>query len=269
MKEILATEMQDPLILYGEVFHSRLAVGSALYSSPDKMLQSVHAAKAEMVTVSLRRENANHGGGDFFKQIQQTNAKFLPNTAGCHTAKEAVTVAQMGREIFGTDRVKLEVIGRSGLLNPDLFETLEATRILIAEGFKVYPYITEDLSVCERLLRYGCEVLMPWAAPIGTGKGMLNPFAMKNLREIFPHVALIADAGIGLPSHAARIMELGFDGILLNTAIAKSRDPVRMAAAFRDAVIAGRAGYLAGAPGESDLAAPSTPEFGAPFSPFE
>lgn len=261
-------DAKDPLNLYDEVFHARLLIGSAMYPSPDVMRRAIVASGAELVTVSLRRENAGGSGAAFINILKNAAVNFLPNTAGCHTVKEAVTTAQMGRELFGVSRVKLEVIGRSGCLNPDLFALTEAARILIEDGFRVYPYVTDDLSACEKLMNVGCRVLMPWAAPIGTGKGPINPYALKMLREEFPDTPLIADAGIGAPSHAARLAELGFDGILLNTAIAKAGDPVLMAKAFRNAFDAGRDGYHAGLMPESDLAAPSTPEFGTPFSPF-
>ena len=170
----------------------------------------------------------------------------MPNTAGCYSVKEAVTTAQMAREVFGTPWVKLEVIGEADTLQPDVFGLVEAARILSADGFEVFPYTTEDLVVAERLIEAGCKVLMPWGAPIGSGKGLNNVFGLRALRAHFPEVPLIVDAGVGLPSHAAAAMELGYDGVLLNTAVAKAGDPVAMARAFGQAIEAGRAAFLAG-----------------------
>jgi thiazole synthase len=189
----------------------------------------------------------------------------LPNTAGCRTVKEAVTTAQMAREIFATDWVKLEVIANDDTLQPEVFGLVEAAAVLAGDGFKVLPYTTEDLSVAERLLAAGCEVLMPWAAPIGSGRGLANPYALKSLRAYFPDVPLIVDAGIGAPSHAAEAMEMGYDAVLLNTAVAKAADPVRMAAAFAHAIEGGRMAYEAGLMGIRDMAQPSTPVAGTPF----
>ena len=172
--------------------------------------------------------------------------RVLPNTAGCYTVKEAVTTAQMAREIFDTAWIKLEVIGDKGTLAPDVFGTVEAARILSDDGFEVFPYTTEDLIVCDRLLEAGCKVLMPWGAPIGSGKGLNNPFGLRVLRARHPDVPLIVDAGVGLPSHAAAAMELGYDAVLLNTAVGTAGDPVAMAAAFRQAIEAGVAARGAG-----------------------
>ena len=183
----------------------------------------------------------------------------MPNTAGCHTVKEAVTTAHMARGVFGTDWIKLEVIGEQDNLQPDVFGLVEAARILAEDGFKVFPYTTEDLVVAERLMAVGCEVLMPWGAPIGSGRGLNNVFGLRALRAHFPGVPLVVDAGIGVPSHAARALELGYDAVLINTAVAKAGDPAAMARAFRLAV---EAGALAPAPdpmAERDMAAPSTP----------
>ena len=151
--------------------------------------------------------------------------RFLPNTAGCRTVKEAVTTAQMAREVFATDWVKVEVIANDDTLQPEVIGLVEAAGILSRDGFKVLPYTTEDLSIAERLLSAGCQVLMPWGAPIGSGRGLANPYALKSMRAYFPGVPLIIDAGIGAPSHAAAAMEMGYDGVLLNTAIAKAGDP--------------------------------------------
>ena len=186
----------------------------------------------------------------------------LPNTAGCHSVREAVTTAEMAREVFETDWIKLEVIGEDDTLQPDVFGLVEAARILTDSGFKVFPYTTEDLVVAERLLQAGCEVLMPWGAPIGSGRGLNNVFALRAMRAHFPDVPLVVDAGIGLPSHAAAAMELGYDAVLLNTAVAKAGDPARMAAAFAQAVAAGRTAWEADPMEPRDMARPSTPVIG-------
>ena len=164
--------------------------------------------------------------------IQQMGVRVLPNTAGCRTPKEAITTAQMARELFDTDWIKLEVIANDDTLQPDLFGLVEAAGVLAKDGFQVFPYTTEDLGAAERLLAAGCEILMPWGAPIGTGRGLANPYALRTMRNYFPGVPLVVDAGIGAPSHAAQAMEMGYDAVLLNTAVAKAGDPVRMARAF-------------------------------------
>jgi thiazole synthase len=251
---------------YGESLGSRLILGSALYPSPDSFMRSVKASGAAMVTVSLRREGAEDGAGQqFWELVRSLDVRVLPNTAGCHTASEAITTAMMARELFDTPWVKLEVIANDDTLQPDLFGLVEAAQTLTAEGFKVFPYTTEDLSAAEKLLSAGCEVLMPWASPIGSGQGLNNPAGLESLRAYFPGIPLVVDAGLGAPSHAARAMELGFDAILLNTAVAKAADPPKMAAAFAQAVEAGRAGYEAGLMPRRDMAAPSTPVAGTPF----
>lgn len=254
------------LTFYGEGFNSRLLLGSALYPSPDVLQRSVKASGARIVTVSLRREGARERAGqDFWRLIQGLGVRVLPNTAGCRTAKEAITTAMMARELFDTPWVKLEVIANDDTLQPDLFGLVEAAGVLTREGFKVFPYTTEDLSAAERLLAAGCEVLMPWGAPIGSGQGLANVSALKTLRAYFPAVPLVVDAGIGAPSHAAAAMELGFDAVLLNTAVAKAGDPAAMAAAFAKAIEAGRAGREAGLMPPRDMAVPSTPVAGTPF----
>jgi len=257
------------LTFYGERFGSRLLLGSALYPSPQVFQRSVKASGAEIVTVSLRRENARERAGqDFWRLVQELGVRVLPNTAGCRTAKEAVTTAMMGRELFDTPWVKLEVIANDDTLQPDLFGLVEAAATLAREGFKVFPYTTEDLSAADRLLSAGCEVLMPWGAPIGSGQGLANRAALKTMRAYFPGIPLVVDAGIGAPSHAAAAMELGYDAVLLNTAVAKAIDPVAMAAAFAKAIEAGRAGFEAGLMPPRDMAVPSTPVAGTPFFEF-
>jgi thiazole synthase len=255
-----------PLTLYGVEITSRLLLGSARYPSPQILGEAVRSARVGIVTVSLRREQARgNTGARFFDFIKTLGVRVMPNTAGCRTPREAIATAQMARELFATDWVKLEVIGNDDTLQPDLFGLVEAAAALSQDGFKVFPYTTEDLVAAERLIAGGCDVLMPWGAPIGTGRGLGNPYALKSLRQYFPGVPLIIDAGIGAPSHAAAAMELGFDAVLLNTAVATAADPVRMARAFAAAVEAGRIAFEAGLMEMRDMAAPSTPVAGTPF----
>jgi thiazole synthase len=251
---------------YGVELASRLMLGTAQYPSPAVLSAAIKASGAEVVTVSLRRESAGElAGQGFWSIIRELGVRVLPNTAGCHTVKEAVTTAHMAREVFGTPWIKLEVIGEDDTLQPDVFGLVEAARILSGEGFQVFPYTTEDLSVAAKLLEAGCEVLMPWGAPIGSGQGLNNPFGLRALRAHFPEVPLVIDAGIGLPSHAARAMELGYDAVLLNTAVAKAGDPVEMARAFALAIEAGRAARQAEPMEPRDMAVPSTPVIGKAF----
>ena len=213
--------------------------------------------------MSLRRESgAARAGQGFWDLIRSLGVRVLPNTAGCHSVREAVTTAEMAREVFETDWIKLEVIGEDDTLQPDVFGLVEAARILTDSGFRVFPYTTEDLVVAERLLQAGCEVLMPWGAPIGSGRGLNNVFALRAMRAHFPDVPLVVDAGIGLPSHAAAAMELGYDAVLLNTAVARAGNPAQMAAAFAQAVAAGRAAREADPMEPRDMAEPSTPVIG-------
>ncbi len=256
----------DTWTLYGETFTSRFLIGSALYPSPEIMKTAITASGAEIITVSLRRQSPEQGGGNaFWEQLRSLNKALLPNTAGCHSVNEAVTLAQMSRELFETDWLKLEVVGDDYNLQPDPIATVEAAEKLIKLGFKVFPYCTDDLVICQRLRDVGCEVLMPWGSPIGTGRGLMNPYNLQAIRERIPELPLIVDAGIGKPSHAVQAMELGYDGILLNTAVAQANEPVMMAEAFRDALRSGRKAYLAGAMPERQTASPSTPTLGMPF----
>jgi thiazole synthase len=248
---------------YGVEVASRMMLGTAQYPSPAVMVEAFRRSGAGIATVSLRREAG--GGQDFWALIQGLGVKVLPNTAGCHSVREAVTTAQMAREVFETDWIKLEVIGNADTLQPDPFGLVEAAGLLVAEGFKVFPYMTEDLVLAEQLLRAGCEVLMPWGAPIGTGLGLLNPYGLRSLRAHFPEVPLVIDAGLGLPSQAAAAMELGFDAVLLNSAVAKAGDPAAMAEGFARALQAGRLGYEADPMQARDMAAPSTPVLGRAF----
>ena len=254
------------LQLYQTQLTSRLMLGTARYPSPAVLADAVSAARAEVVTVSLRRESAGERAGQaFWSLIRELGVRVLPNTAGCHSVKEAVTTAHMAREVFGTCWIKLEVIGEDDTLQPDVFGLVDAARTLCAEGYEVFPYTTEDLVVAERLLGAGCRVLMPWGAPIGSGRGLNNLFGLKALRAHFPDVPLIIDAGLGVPSHAAQALELGFDAVLINTAVAQARDPVQMARAFAQAIEAGLAARAAGPIEPRDLAVPSSPLIGTAF----
>ena len=258
--------MTDTVTFYCKDFASRLLIGTALYPSPAIMQKAIRASGAQIVTVSVRRETAGgKSGGAFWSLIRELDVALLPNTAGCRTAREAVTTAKLARELFGTSWIKLEVIADDETLQPDVVGLVEAAAILVKDGFDVFPYTTEDLGVAQRLADAGCRVVMPWAAPIGSARGLVNRNALKLMRERLPDLTLVVDAGLGAPSHAAEAMELGYDAVLLNTAIAKAADPVRMAAAFKAGVEAGRAGFEAGLMGPRDFASPSTPVVGTPF----
>jgi thiazole synthase len=251
------------LDLYETQIGSRLLLGTARYPSPAVLADAVKRSGTEIVTVSLRREAAGgRNGGVFFDMIRALGARVLPNTAGCHGVSEAVLTAKMAREVFQTHWIKLEVIGNHDTLQPDVFALVEAARILCSEGFEVFPYTTDDLVVAERLLEAGCKVLMPWCAPIGTAAGPLNLSALRSMRAHFPDVPLIVDAGIGRPSHATIVMEMGFDAVLLNTAVAGAGDPAAMAEAFAKAIGAGRQAFGAGMLEPRDMAVPSTPVIG-------
>lgn len=245
---------------YGTTLQGPLMLGTAQYPSPDILARAFRASGAGVATVSLRRESG--AGNDFWALIRELGVPVLPNTAGCYTAREAITTAHMAREVFDTDWIKLEVIGHADTLQPDPFGLLDAARELCAEGFKVFPYTTEDLVLGEKLVEAGCRVLMPWGAPIGSGLGLNNPFGLRTMRAHFPNIPLVVDAGIGLPSHAAAALELGYDAVLLNTAVARAGDPVAMAEAFGLAVRAGALAHAADPMEPRDMAAPSTPLIG-------
>ena len=250
---------------YGVELSSRFLLGSAGYPSPQVLAESIAASGAQVVTVGLKRTLAAAGDNGFVAGIVKSGAQLLPNTAGCRTAREAITLAHMARELYGTRWIKLEVVGDEHTLQPDPWGTVEAAAQLIKDGFAVFPYCTDDLVTCQRLLDAGCELLMPWGAPIGSGQGLINPFALRTLRARLPGVPLVVDAGIGAPSHAAQAMELGFDAVLLNSAVSQAVDPVRMARAFALAIEAGRAAFEAGVMAPQDMAVASTPVSGHPF----
>ncbi|SDX38203.1 thiazole-phosphate synthase [Ruegeria halocynthiae] len=252
MKAFYGTKLPNPLML-----------GTAQYPSPAILEQSFRKSSAAVATVSLRRESG--AGQTFWQMIQDLGVLILPNTAGCHTVKEAVTTSHMAHEVFGTRWIKLELIGHTDSLQPDVFQLVEAARILTEDGFQVFPYTTDDLIVGERLLGAGCEVLMPWGAPIGSGRGLNNEYALRAMRAEFADVPLVIDAGIGLPSHAARAMELGYDAVLVNTAVARAGDPAMMARAMVRAVKAGQLAYQADPIEARDMAEPSTPVIGKAF----
>ena len=256
----------DPLTLYGQTFVSRLLLGTSRYPSPSVLDAAVKKANPGMVTASLRRQGSQPAETSqrFWDLLRQLNVPVLPNTAGCHSVQEAITTSHMARELFNTPWIKLELIGDDYTLQPDTLQLVDAASQLIRDGFYVLPYCTEDLVLCQRLVDVGCQAIMPWAAPIGTGKGPTNPYGLQILRNRI-QVPMLIDAGLGKPSHACQVMEWGYDGVLLNTAVALAQDPVAMAGAFADAVTAGRSAYLAGAMTAQDAAQPSTPVLGTPF----
>jgi thiazole synthase len=266
---LLRVGSMTKLKLAGAELTSRFFIGTALYPSPQVLSDAIAASGAEVVTVSLKRQLSQGADGaasnDFYAQIKASGARLLPNTAGCRTAREAVTLAQMAREVFGTNWIKLEVVGDEYTLQPDPFELVTAAGILIKDGFEVFPYCTDDLVSCQRLLDVGCRILMPWGSPIGSGQGLINPYALRTLRSRLPDVTLVVDAGIGSPSDACQAMELGFDAVLLNSAVALAHDPVNMARAFKLAIEAGRLGYEAGVMAKQDMAVATTPVTGQPF----
>lgn len=265
---MIAQEIEDRLTLYGQTFTSRLLLGTARYDSPSLLCDAIHAADPAMLTVSLRRQlsGSRDSGQSFWNLLRESKRTILPNTAGCLSASEAVKTACMARELFQTNLIKLEVIGDEVSLQPDPFGLVDAARELVKLGFQVLPYCTEDWVLCTRLMDAGCQVLMPWAAPIGTGQGPRNPRGLRELRERASQITLIVDAGIGLPSHACQVMEWGFDGVLLNTAVSRALEPVQMASAFALAVKGGRSAFLAGPMIAHEKAVASTPEIGRPFA---
>ncbi len=262
----MTTTPTDALVLYGQHFPSRLLLGTSRYPSPAVLQAAIQTAQPAMLTASLRRQNlqSSDSPNGFWQMLQALNVPILPNTAGCHSIAEVIATAHMAREVFDTPWIKLELIGDDYTLQPDTLNLVEAASRLIKDCFKVLPYCTDDLVLCQRLVDVGCQAIMPWAAPIGTGKGPINPYALRILRERLD-VPMIVDAGLGLPSHACQVMEWGFDGVLLNTAVALAQDPVRMAGAFAQATQAGRDAFLGGTMTEQQAAQPSTPVLGTPF----
>jgi thiazole synthase len=238
--------MSPTLIIAGVSFNSRLIVGTGKYANGEQTRDAVEASGADMVTVAVRRVNLDRTSPSLLDFLDINRLKILPNTAGCYTADEAIRAARLAREVGLSDWVKIEVIGDDATLYPDVQATVEATRVLAKEGFTVLPYTSDDIVFAKRLIDAGAAAVMPLGAPIGTGLGIANETSLWMLRELVTEVPLIVDAGLGTASDAARAMELGFDGVLLNTAIASANDPILMASAMRDAVSAGRQAFLAG-----------------------
>ncbi len=236
----------DNLIIAGREFRSRLIIGTGKYSSNQVMVEAHERSGAEMVTVAVRRVNLNRNEESLLNYIDLDKFKLLPNTAGCTTAEEAIRTAHLAREALETPFIKLEVIGDEKTLFPDNQATLEVSARLVKEGFIVMPYVTDDLIVAKRLVDVGVAAVMPLAAPIGSGLGIQNYATLRIMREQITEVPLIVDAGVGTASDAAIAMELGYDGVLMNTAIAQAQDPPLMAEAMEQAIAAGRKAYVAG-----------------------
>ncbi|MEK7338997.1 MAG: thiazole synthase [candidate division NC10 bacterium] len=236
---------QDPLRLGGREFRSRLIVGTGKYPDYATMQRAHEASGAQIVTVAVRRVNLDRTQESMLNYIDESRYTLLPNTAGCYTAAEAIRYARLGREVGLSNWVKLEVIGDEKTLFPDTEGLVEATRVLVKEGFIVLPYTNDDVVVAKKLEDAGAAVVMPLGAPIGSGLGIRNPYNIRLILEAVK-IPVIVDAGVGTASDAAIAMELGCDGVLMNTAIAGAKDPVMMAAAMRHAVEAGRLAYLAG-----------------------
>lgn len=239
--------MNDQLIIAGRAFNARLIIGTGKYRSNEQMADAFTRSGAEMITVAVRRVNiTDRAQPSLLDFIDLKKFSILPNTAGCYTTEEAVRTARLAREVGLSDWVKVEVIGDQQTLFPDNEATLEATRILVKEGFTVLPYFTDDLIMARKLIDAGAAAVMPLAAPIGSGLGIQNPNNLRIMREQITAVPIIVDAGVGTASDACLAMELGVDGILMNTAIAEAEDPGAMADAMKLAVQAGRRAYLAG-----------------------
>lgn len=253
----------DELIISGRTFRSRLMVGTGKYATFAQMAEALTASGAEIVTVALRRVNLDRREESLLDYIDLDRYFLLPNTAGCQTAEEAVRTARLARAAGLSNWVKLEVIPADGTLLPDPIETVKAAEILVAEGFVVLPYTTDDHTVAKRLLDIGCATIMPYGSSIGTGMGLPSPERLQRIIKVVDgRVPIVIDAGIGAPSDAALAMELGADAVLVNTAIAHARDPAGMARALALGVEAGRSGYLAGRMAKSETASPSSPAQG-------
>jgi len=236
----------EPLVIAGRAFKSRLIVGTGKYKDGPQTQAAIEASGAEMVTVAVRRVNLDRSSESLLDFIDPKRFFLLPNTAGCFSADEAIRAARLGREVGLSDWVKIEVIGDKATLYPDIQATLEATRVLVKEGFTVLPYTSDDIVYARRLIDAGAAAVMPLGAPIGSGLGLQNTANLRILRELITEVPLIVDAGVGTASDATLAMELGFDGVLMNTAIAAAQDPILMAEAMQHAVLAGRQAFLSG-----------------------
>ncbi len=242
----IGMKAMEPFVIAGKQFRSRLIVGTGKYKSGEETAVAIEASGAEMVTVAVRRVNLDRSKTSLLDHIDAKKYFLLPNTAGCYTADDAIRAARLGREVGLSDWVKIEVIGDERTLYPDVQATIEATRVLVKEGFTVLPYTSDDIVVAKRLIDAGASAIMPLGAPIGSGMGIQNVANIRILREMITTVPLIVDAGVGTASDATLAMELGADGVLMNTAIAAAQDPILMAEAMKYGVIAGRAAYLAG-----------------------
>src|SRR5436190_9516691 len=242
----MSVEGMDALVIAGREFKSRLIVGTGKYRSGQETRRAIDASGAEVVTVAVRRVNLDRTRESLLDFIDREKFFLLPNTAGCYTADEAIRAARLGREVGLSDWVKIEVIGDQKTLYPDVQATIEATRILVKEGFTVLPYTSDDVVVAKRLLDAGASAIMPLGAPIGSGMGIQNTANIQILREMITSVPLIVDAGVGTASDATIAMELGADGVLMNSGIANAENPITMAEAMKYAVIAGRMAYVAG-----------------------
>src|SRR5687767_9013480 len=262
MTDVAEVEAADPFVLGGETFTSRLLLGTGGVPSLDVLERALLASGTQIVTVALRRVDP-HGSGSLLDVVEQAGVRLLPNTAGCRTARDAVTTAKLAREAFETDWVKLEVIGDDRTLLPDPAELLDAAETLVADGFTVLPYTNDDPVLARRLEDVGCAAVMPLGSPIGSGMGLLNTYNLRLIREQAT-VPVILDAGVGTASDAALAMELGFDGVLCASAISRAEDPVVMARAIRLATEAGRLAYTAGRIPRRRHARASTPEEGTP-----
>jgi len=252
--------------LYDKRFDVPLLLGTSRYPSLDVLIECIDKWGVKVVTTSLRKQSAlNSKKNLFWETLQSLNVDVLPNTAGCKTVKEAIMIAQMAREVFATDWIKLEVIENDDTLKPFEAGTTEAAEMLVKEGFKVFPYITSNASVCEQLAKIGCQVIMPWGSYIGSGQGLVYKKELIEVRKALPDHTLIVDAGIGKPSDACLAMELGYDGVLINTAIARAQDPIIMTGAFIDALFAGKKAREAGVIPEQSFATPSTTPLGMPI----
>lgn len=254
--------MSDKLIVAGKEFNSRLIIGTGKYRSHAEMQAAHKASGAEMVTVAVNRVPLDRSSESFLDFLDPA-MQILPNTAGCYDADHAIRTARLAREALDTEWIKLEVIGDPVTLLPDNEQTLEAAKVLVAEGFIVLPYFTDDLIMAKKLLDAGCPAVMPLAAPIGSGLGVQNPANIRIMREQLPDAVIIVDAGVGIPSDAAIAMELGADAILMNTAIAEAGDAEAMATAMDYAVKAGRLAYIAGRMPKRLYASASSPIDGA------
>jgi thiazole synthase len=253
------TVQDEPFVIAGRQFRSRLILGTGKYSGNEAMIRSIEASDVEMVTVAVRRVDLDRSKEEgILHHLDPERIFLLPNTAGCYTAEEAIRYARLGRAAGLSDWVKLEVIGDQATLLPDVAATLEATAVLVAEGFKVLAYTNDDLVMALRLEDAGCAAVMPLASPIGSGLGLVNPYFIREIKRRL-HCPVIVDAGVGTASDACLTMEQGVDGILMNTAVAEAGDPVAMAQAMKLAVEAGRLAFLAGRMPRREVAVPSSP----------